>query len=163
MITTLATSRLILKPLELKDADVIQEKFPHWDIVKFLAKRIPWPYPDDGANIFLNEIALPAMRRSEHWYWTLRPKSMPENVIGVINLMEGVEENRGFWLDIAWQGRGLMTEASEIVTDYWFLTLNKPRLRVTKAISNLASKRISERNGMKKIATKKKNMSVVGY
>ncbi len=156
MMTTLTTPRLILKPLDIKDADAIQEKFPHWDIVKYLVTRIPWPYPDNGALNFLNEVALPSMKRGEHWYWTLRPKIKPKNVIGVINLMEGEEENRGFWLDVAWQGKGLMTEASEAVTDYWFLTLGKPRLRVTKASNNFASKRISERNGMKIIATKGK-------
>jgi len=42
-----------------------------------------------------------------------------------------------------------MTEAVEVVTDYWFETLKFPILRVPKAIANTASRRISEKQGMR--------------
>jgi len=35
------------------------------------------------------------------------------------------------------------------VTDYWFQVLNFPVLRVPKAIANAASRRISEKQGMR--------------
>jgi ribosomal-protein-alanine N-acetyltransferase len=62
-------------------------------------------------------------------------------------------DNRGFWLDPAWQGPGLMTEASTAVTDYWFETLERPVLRAPKAVANVASRRISESGGMRLIET----------
>jgi RimJ/RimL family protein N-acetyltransferase len=71
----------------------------------------------------------------------------------MINVRDGVDDNRGFWLDPAWHGQGLMTEASDAVTDYWFDTLQRPVLRVIKAIANTASRRISETSGMRVIAT----------
>jgi RimJ/RimL family protein N-acetyltransferase len=40
-----ATERLILRPLALADAAAIQELFPHWEIVRYLLNRVPWPYP----------------------------------------------------------------------------------------------------------------------
>ena len=46
-----------------------------------------------------------------------------------------------------------MSEASETVTDYWFNQLGQPVLRVSKAKDNLASRRISEHNGMRVVAT----------
>ena len=46
-----------------------------------------------------------------------------------------------------------MSEASEIVTDFWFNVLGFSVLRVPKAISNVASRRISERQRMRVIAT----------
>ncbi|SDB82149.1 Acetyltransferase (GNAT) domain-containing protein [Acinetobacter boissieri] len=55
-----------------------------------------------------------------------------------------------------WQGNGYMTEASTIVTDFWFNTLNRNILRVPKATINVASKKISISSGMRLIATSKK-------
>ena len=63
--------------------------------------------------------------------------------------------NRGFWLGLPWQGQGLilMSEAVERVTEYWFDTLKFPVLRAPKAVPNIASRRISERTGMRIVAT----------
>lgn len=52
-----------------------------------------------------------------------------------------------------------MTEASEAVNDYWFDALKFPRMRVPKAIANVASRRISEKNGMRIVATRNGNTS----
>ena len=46
-----------------------------------------------------------------------------------------------------------MTEASNAVTDFWFDALKFPVLRVPKAIANTASRRISEKQGMRIVAT----------
>lgn len=46
-----------------------------------------------------------------------------------------------------------MTEATEAVTDYWFDELNFSVLRAPKALPNTASRRISEKNGMRIVAT----------
>ena len=120
MYPSLETSRLWLRPLELRDADQTQVIFPHWEIVRFLNNRVPWPYPPDGAKTYYREVALPAIERGQEWHWTLRLKSAPGQVIGVISLMNREDTNRGFWLGTHWQGNGLMSEACELVTDYWF-------------------------------------------
>jgi RimJ/RimL family protein N-acetyltransferase len=149
----LETARLILRPLEIADADRIQRIFPHWDVVKYLNDRVPWPYPADGARRFLEDVALPAVARGEEWLWTLRLKSDPDQAIGVINLKRGETENRGFWIGVPWQGQGLMTEAADAVTDFWFNTLHFPVLRVPKATANSTSRRISEKQSMRMVAT----------
>jgi RimJ/RimL family protein N-acetyltransferase len=46
-----------------------------------------------------------------------------------------------------------MTEAVAVVTDYWFDVLGFPVLRAPKAVANTASRRISEKTGMRVIAT----------
>ncbi|MNH33731.1 hypothetical protein D3C79_942720 [compost metagenome] len=46
-----------------------------------------------------------------------------------------------------------MSEASQSVTDFWFNVLGQSVLRVPKAKDNLASRRVSERNGMRIVAT----------
>ncbi|MBL8215967.1 MAG: GNAT family N-acetyltransferase [Bryobacterales bacterium] len=147
------TPRLRLRPLELADAAAIQELFPDWEVVRYLMATVPWPYPPDGARIYLEQAALPAMARGEEWHWTLRLKSEQQRLIGMISLKQGGDNNRGFWLGAPWHGQGLMSEACEPVTDFWFDTLRQPLLRVPKAAENIASRRISERQGMRVIGT----------
>ena len=152
MTPVLETPRLILRPLELADAEQAQKIFPHWEIVRYLGKVVPWPYPPDGAYTFYRDVALPAVERGEAWHWTLRLKSSPEQMIGNITLRTGEAKNRGFWIGVPWQRQGLMSEASEAVTDYWFTVLKMPLLRVPKAIANAGSRRISEKQGMRVVA-----------
>ena len=148
--TPLETARLILKPVELADARQVQVLFPHWDIVKYLLNIVPWPYPPDGVETFYRTVVLPKMEQGERWHWTLRLKTAPEQIIGAVELNVG-DDNRGFWLGLPWQRQGLMTEACDAATDYWFNVLGFPVLRVGKAISNTGSRRISEKEGMRVI------------
>lgn len=150
-IAPLATARLHLLPLTIADAPAIQRIFPNWEILRWMDGSIPWPYPADGAEAFLTGIALPAMTRGEAWHWSIRPKSDVDRLIGVISLSNLPGDNRGFWLDPDWQGQGLMTEASDAVTAHWFEALGRTHLRVPKAANNAASRRISERQGMRVI------------
>ncbi|HEY7333765.1 MAG TPA: GNAT family N-acetyltransferase [Bryobacteraceae bacterium] len=146
-----------MRPLELADAEPAQILFPQWEIVKFLTKRVPWPYPPDGALIHFRDEVLPAMARGERWSWSLRLKTAPSQLIGVITLMKGENENRGFWIGLPWQGRGLMSEAAGVVTDYWFNELGFSVLRAPKAVANAASRRISERQGMRVVAVEERD------
>ncbi|UCL85015.1 GNAT family N-acetyltransferase [Pseudomonas sp. HS-18] len=146
---TLRTERLLLTPLQLADADAIQHLFPHWEVVRYLDSRVPWPYPDDGALTYVRDLALPAMARGEEWHWMIRLASAPGDAIGSISLFDQPGNHRGFWLAPRWQGRGYMTEVCEAVTRYWFLTLERPLMQVPKAIVNQGSRRISEREGMR--------------
>jgi RimJ/RimL family protein N-acetyltransferase len=154
MILEGTTERLILRPLEMADAPAIQELFPRWEIVRYLPNLVPWPYPPDGAMHYCREIALPMMERSEEWHWMLRLRSEPARPIGHLNLMKGEVDNRAFWMGTPWQGQGLMSEACAWANDFWFETLGFPVLRVTKAAANTASRRISERQGMRMVGMK---------
>jgi RimJ/RimL family protein N-acetyltransferase len=157
MTPTLETSRLLLTPLELADAEQAQLLFPQWEIVRYLNNKVPWPYPPDGALTYYRDVALPAVEEGRQWHWTLRLKGNSGQMIGSIGLMRAENENRGFWIAPQWQGRGLMSEACEVVTDYWFNTLKFPVLRAPKAVINVASRRISEKQGMRLVATEERD------
>jgi RimJ/RimL family protein N-acetyltransferase len=157
MTPTLETPRLLLCPLALADAGQIQQIFPHWEIVRYLPTQVPWPYPPDGARTYIRDIALPAIERGETWQWTLRLKSAPPQIIGCIDLRTKENDNRGFWLALPWQRQGLMSEACDVVTSFWFETLKFPVLRAPKAIQNVASLRISEKQGMRRIAAQERD------
>jgi RimJ/RimL family protein N-acetyltransferase len=151
------TKRLILQPLEVADAAQIQELFPHWEIVRYLQSIVPWPYPQNGALEFIRDVALPQMVSGTSWNWTLRLKNEPEQIVGNIHLRKGERENRGFWIGTRWQGQGLMSDACEWTNDFWFETLGFPVLQVSKAAANPASRRISEKHGMRLVGVEEKD------
>jgi RimJ/RimL family protein N-acetyltransferase len=152
-IPELQTPRLMLRPLELSDAPQLQVTFPQWEVVRYLNNKVPWPYPADGAENYLRTMALPAMERGAEWIWSIRPKAAPETLIGAISLAKTENENRGFWIVPEWRRQGLMSEACEAVTEYWFEVLRFPVLRAPKAIANEGSRRISMRQGMRLVST----------
>jgi RimJ/RimL family protein N-acetyltransferase len=154
MTPQLETPRLWLRALELADAEQAQVLFPQWEVVRYLTNQVAWPFPPDGVYSYYRDVALPQAERGDAWHLTLRLKSGPDGLIGCITLQKGNEINRGFWLGAPWHGQGLMSEACEVVTDYWFETLGFPLLRVPKAEVNTASRRISERQGMRIVETK---------
>ena len=133
---TLTTERLLLKPLEKTDAEQIQKRYPRWEIVRYMVASVPWPYPENGAEYYVNNVALPDVEKGIAWFWTIRRQEDPDQMIGLICLYDEEDNNRGFWLAPEWQGQGLMREASIAATDYWFNTLNRPLLRAPKAAIN---------------------------
>lgn len=155
-IPALQTERLILNPLTADDATQIQKLYPRWEIVRYMVASVPWPYPDNGAEHYVNNVALPDMAKGIAWFWTIRRREAPDSLMGLICLYVVEDNNRGFWLAPEYQGQGYMREASIAATDYWFNTLNKPVLRAPKAALNNRSRQISAASGMRLIKTEKK-------
>ena len=90
------------------------------------------------------------MARGEKLYWSIELKGGPDELIGRIDLWpdDGKSRDmRGFWLDPAFQGRGLMTEAAERVTEFAFEELRWPHLWLGNAEDNKPSRRIKEKQG----------------
>jgi len=158
MIPTFETPRLILRPPRIEDAAATQSLFPHWEIVRFLSDRVPWPYPEDGALAFYRDFVLPGIEAGKVWSWVIWLKEGgPGHHIGSVELRDVRADNRGFWLGLPWHGQGIMTEACEPVTDFWFNTLGRETLRVAKALENFSSRRISEKQGARLIAVEDRN------
>lgn len=151
---TFHTARLTLTPLQLADAADIQRLFPHWEVVRYLAHLVPWPYPADGALCHVRDRSLPAMAQGKEWHWMIRLAESGQS-IGSISLYDEPGNHRGFWLAPQWQGQGYMSEACAVINRYWFETLGKPLMQVPKAVDNRASRRISEREGMRLVEVRK--------
>ncbi len=48
-----------------------------------------------------------------------------------------------------------MREACEVINAYWFEVLERPVMQVPKAVGNHASRKVSEHEGMRMIATQR--------
>jgi RimJ/RimL family protein N-acetyltransferase len=150
----LETARLILRPIEARDVPAVQRLFPQWEVVRWLHAGIPWPYPDDGAAT--NMVGcLAELERREKFHWAITLRGGDDQLRGRIDLWPYSPEKRdmrGFWLDPALHGRGLMTEAAEVVTGFAFRELGWPFLYLNNAVENRASGRIKEKQGAELIA-----------
>lgn len=149
MTAVLETSRLVLRPLSPEDAPAIQKHFPHWEIVQYLTKEVPWPYPDDGAKQFIENVVLPRVEKGEDWIWGIVVKEAGDDApVGVIHIRKASKEgNRGFWLAREYHGRGYMTEAVTAVNDYVFDVLGFEKLVIKNAKQNAGSRRVKEKTG----------------
>jgi RimJ/RimL family protein N-acetyltransferase len=144
----LETDRLILRPMRLSDAPRIQEQFPCWDVVQYLANVIPWPYPEDGAETFLAGRLRDEGKSDAHtWAITLREKG-DDLLVGVIELSPSdKDENRHFWIGKPYQKLGYMTEVVAAVNDFAFGDLQMPHLILGNAEPNVGSHRLKEKSG----------------
>lgn len=160
MLPSFETDRLILRPMRRDDAKAVQQHFAHWEIVKHMAAIVPWPYPADGAVQFLESAVLPDLASGAAGHWALTLKERKDDaLIGSITLRinDDKETHRGFWLGQPWQRCGLMTEAANAVTDYWFNTLQRPFMRIYNAVDNAASGNIKRHAGFKLVHTGERN------
>lgn len=145
----LETERLWLKPLAMSDAPSIQKRFPHWEIVKLLNGKVPWPYPTDGAEQFLRMKLAEQAAGTPSYTWGLWLKSRePDEVIGIIELRpNGGTDARGFWLSQEFWGRGLMTEAADRVLDFAFDEVGMTEITLSNAMENIRSGAVKVRQG----------------
>lgn len=145
LVPPLRTARLELRALSLADVPAYQRHFVDYEVIRGLARGVPWPYPPGGVESFLREVLLP-LQGASRWTWGLFPRAALAECIGVVDLWrEGCPENRGFWLGRAFWGQGLMTEAVTAVNDHAFTRLGFERLVFSNARGNVRSRRVKER------------------
>jgi len=146
-VKTLKTKRLILRPPVIQDAASIQKYVNDWEVVKYLSNQIPWPYPENGAVDFLENVVFPSQGK-DNWFWAICFKDRPEHLIGLLELwLECSPCNRGFWLGREFWGQGIMPEAAEAVNSHAFNELGFERLVFSNAVENKNSRRVKEKTG----------------
>jgi len=149
-IPDLETERLLLRDILLADPAAYQQNFADYEVIRELAAVVPWPYPENGVAMFLEK--LQTEQGNDRWVWAIYLKSAPKEPIGNIDLRR-TPENRGFWLARKHWGKGIMTEATDAVTDYAFDVLGFESLTLSNAVGNIRSRRIKEKAGAKWLRT----------
>ena len=147
---TFTTDRLVLRPLSIEDAPAIQRYFERREVVQYLNKSVPWPYPSDGAQVYLEQVLLPAVESGRERAWAL---CLEGQLIGAISIACEGEENRGFWLAPEYWNQGYMSEASRRINAYLFGELGWNQIVTGNAQGNEASSRLKRAQGFEHIAT----------
>jgi ribosomal-protein-alanine N-acetyltransferase len=143
------TSRLILKAVTIEDAPAYQRHFSDYEVIRYLSSQVPWPYPDNGAEFFIQNMILPR-QGIDRWCWGIFEKDNANELIGAVDLWRvPIPENRGFWLGKKFWGKGYMTEAVTPVTEYAFSDLGFEELFFTNALGNERSRRVKEKTSAK--------------
>ena len=146
-IPVLKTKRLHLRAARIEDAPAIQKYFNNFEIIKYIGNDIPWPYPENGAETFLNDM-LEKMKTQEIYLWAITLLEDPEHCIGLIEYrFTDKSDNRGFWLAEPFHAQGLMSEAVATTQDFIFFELGKDRIIVRNAKSNKGSRKVKIKNG----------------
>src|SRR5262245_52343927 len=141
----LDTARLILRPLRLADAAVIERLASEWEVARHTS-HIPHPYPPGGAARWLSQ----QHHEPGVWLWGIVRRE--GDLIGCIELrlQEGVPgASVGFWIGRPYWGRGYCTEALAAVVDHAFDALDLPRLEAQARAENVASIRVQEKLGFR--------------
>ena len=114
-----------------------------------MTKTCPSPYPEDGAQRYLDDIVFPELGKTR-WMWTINEKHSPNTMIGCVELTRSsTSGNRGFWLGTTYWGQGFMTEATAAVNDFAFDVAGFSELIFMNARGNIGSHRVKEKHGAK--------------
>ena len=150
IVPELETPRLYLRPPQQEHVADYTKHFVDYEVIRQLASVVPWPYPANGVQDYLEEVVWPQQGK-----WGLFLKSNPTELIGCVDLWRKANpENRGFWLGRKFWGQGLMTEVATAVNDFAFNELGFEKLIFSNAISNVRSRRIKEKTGAKLIGNR---------
>jgi RimJ/RimL family protein N-acetyltransferase len=141
-IAFIKTSRLVLRPLRTEDAPDIAAIANDRRIAENTA-RLPFPYTVAHAQEF---IAFVNGGDGELAFVITLPN---DRIIGIcgIGTVDGRRREVGYWLGVAYWGKGYATEAACALINHAFTALGYDRLESAARVSNVASRRVLEKCG----------------
>jgi [ribosomal protein S5]-alanine N-acetyltransferase len=147
----LTTERLILRPLTLEDAPVVQQSAGRREIVDTTIS-IPHPYSEQQAREWIASHA-EACAQGKGVVFAV-DLTHSHQLIGTIGLREIDQEHSqaemGFWIGTDWWRNGYATEAAKGVIRYGFEELGLNRIYAHHMVRNPASGRVLEKSGMQR-------------
>lgn len=147
-IPKIKTTRLILRPFRLQDADPLHQILSIPGVLEYF----PDPEPPD-----LERVKKLVLRQIDHWseygygWWAVEPNGKDELIgwSGLQYLPETDEIEIGYLLSKPYWGKGLATESAFAGLDYGFNTLNISEIVGIVHPENIASRRVLEKLGLK--------------
>ncbi|MFA6236408.1 MAG: GNAT family N-acetyltransferase [Bacteriovorax sp.] len=156
------TQRLILRPLEDKDANAIFAYASNSNV----AKNVTWE-PHQSLNDTMKFIIF---AKSNYLKGTAEPlgiilkDDIEQKVIGCVGLMAASPKNRilelAYVLDEKHWGKGILVEASQCLLNYAFNHYALERVQARCKVENTQSARVMEKLGMKYEGTLRSSMLV---
>lgn len=145
---SLETERLLLRKLELNDADRVEELASDYELAK-TTLNVPHPYPPGSAGDFIQSM-WKAEERGMVVFAIVEKES--NSLIGIINIKQTLAYKRGelgYWVGRPYWGKGYGTEAARAVVGFGFKELGLNKVFAGAFADNPGSWRIMEKVGMK--------------
>lgn len=141
----IAGDRCTVRAWQIEDAEALVRHANNVNVSKQLRDRFPHPYTMSAARGFLDHVV------------TVRPVTnfaieVDGEPAGGIGFATGTDVERfsaeiGYWLGEPFWGRGIVTEALSLVSEYAFAHMNMLRLFALPFADNVASARVLEKAG----------------
>jgi RimJ/RimL family protein N-acetyltransferase len=150
--TILRTERLLLRPLELDDVDLLWPDIADGEISKYMA----WEAHTDKSqtvNFLKGEVARQQAGQGITWA-VFKDGSFCGifSIIGLVKTHRALTYNKAelaYWLSRKYQGEGIMTEAGRRVLQFAFQQLGLHKLFVSHFSINKASENLIKRLGFR--------------
>lgn len=161
MTLKLEGKRVLLRPLETEDAKSLQENINDPDIYKYTL-TIPHPYEMSHAEWWINETQK-RINEKKAYELGIELKETGKIIGGMgICRIDAAKDSAevGYWLGKDYWGKGIATEALDLLICFAFNELKLHRLYANTFIDNIGSQRVLEkagfaREGRRKDAVKK--------
>jgi RimJ/RimL family protein N-acetyltransferase len=140
IVPVLATARLVLRAPRCSDVKAIATLVNDRRIAANTA-RIPHPYAIEDAEHFIAAVN----KREGEACFAVTLDGAPIGICSVDLREDGPE--LGYWLGVAYWGRGFATEAVRALIDYAFADLEHETLISGARVNNPASRRVLEKCG----------------
>jgi ribosomal-protein-alanine N-acetyltransferase len=138
----------ILREWQTGDAASLQKNADNRNVSDFLLDRFPSPYTMDDAVTFINS----KINQQSIINFPILIEGEVAGVIG-IDLRQDVYRKTpllGYWLSEQYRGRGIVTEAVKLISEYAFTHLDVICIQACVLSKNPASMRVLEKAGYEK-------------
>jgi ribosomal-protein-alanine N-acetyltransferase len=148
----LKTERLLLRPLELDDVELIWSDITDPEISKYMAWEA---HTDKLQTINFIKAEIERRKADEGITWVIM---MNDEFCGIVSLIGLIRTHRAltydkaelaYWLSRNFQGKGIMTEAANRVLEFGFNDLKLHKICVSHFSANEASEKLIKRLGFR--------------
>lgn len=149
----LRSDRLVLSVPRAQDHDRVYEYCRDPLFEGYMT--LPWPYKPSDATFFIEQLVPRGWEQEREYTWALRENNDGE-LLGMIGSRVQEESGTvdvGYWLGAPHRGRGLMTEAVNMVVDWLFQTGRAERVLWECVAGNVASAAVARAAGFRYTAT----------
>lgn len=151
----LETERLILRPIDLKDAPEVQRLAGAREVA-LNTLTIPHPYPDGAAEEWIRSHTTDAGMMN--FAIVRRADGALVGSVGLILKSDHDKAEIGYWIGVPFWNQGYATEAVAAVIDYAFQELGVQRVYAAHFSRNSASGQVLIKNGMRHEGTLRRDI-----
>lgn len=155
-VLALSRAEARLRPWRAADAAALQHHANDYGIWQNLRDTFPHPYTSDDADYYLAQVA--DAPRDLHLALEVEGEAVGSVGVHFKSDVRRLSAEIGYWVARKHWGKGLATEAVQVVSDYVFANSHICRLYAVVFASNLASARVLTKAGYTLEATMRKSI-----